>query len=939
MQPNDQPEINPVGEPPEPPTSGEMLAPTPPDVPVPPPDKGSGSWVEASFVVFLLLLGVAVIFFVIQWVQPGMLNLALRVLLMLLGGVLPVLIYTSFVRNRLPTLFVEYKQNLRRLGFPEYLELYQKKFEEIYGRNPEESASRQLLSLSESPVIVATLLSAFGWFIVFFPSSDPSTLIPNNSTLAYGFLGAYIFGLGALVRQYLRDDLQPRYYANLTLRFLTVFILSWLVGVVVDYLQPGTTKDLYLLVAFVIGLFPTVGLLIIQRIGAKILGMVFKGFYEPYPLNDLDGLNAFQEDRLMLEGIENLQNLATANIVDLMLRTRYPVEQIIDWIDQALLHLHVRKMVDAFQQSGYRTATDFLDAFNAPPEQGASLDDWRVRLAAVIFNQLDAETAKGLDQDRMLTLMDTTAAALVYDPNMFHVQYWRKHEYEALPEEVERMRTRADLKLMQGLPAEAIDAYAQVLEKMPSSHTTRLYRGMAYFQLHNYSKAIDEYETAIREGALQWENTKIAYVELGRAYRELGDYQKARQYYEKALQLDKNYIEAHLEMAFLQMSYLGEYEQAIEHLDVAIQTNFKLAEALANRGGVRYEMWKHSTAMAPAPAGAVSSASLLEQAQADLLEALHLNPEMSAAVINLALVYTDMQQISDALNTLDRLIQKMTPEEELSTADRENAYRAHLQRGNLYLNLVEPADYAAAVENYKAATRLAPFDAGAFYNLGVAYLRLGRTDPTKRSEALNEAMRMFREAIDLKPGHAPAHQELGDLQLFNKQYVDAEKSLTIALRLSRERDDRKGQALAHLSLGKLYRLLVGRDIDASRELQQAGKLADEQDDDLTYTDAIFELGLLALSTAMAAQPPDPNLFDQACGQLDTAEALYVALGRTRSALRADLELANARLRSGDPSAAKQSFTKAQALLQEVFDPANPEDAQTQAAIEAGLKSL
>ena len=38
--------------------------------------------------------------------------------------------------------------------------------------------------------------------------------------------------------------------------------------------------------------------------------------------------------------------------------------------------------------------------------------------------------------------------------------------------------------------------------------------------------------------------------------------------------------------------------------------------------------------------------------------------------------------------TLDRLIQKLAPEDELSNADRENAYRAYLHRGNLYLNLV-----------------------------------------------------------------------------------------------------------------------------------------------------------------------------------------------------------------------------------------------------------
>ena len=133
--------------------------------------------------------------------------------------------------------------------------------------------------------------------------------------------------------------------------------------------------------------------------------------------------------------------------------------------------------------------------------------------------------------------------------------------------------------------------------------------------------------------------------------------------------------------------------------------------------------------------------------------------------------------------------------------------------------------------------------------------------------------------------------------------------------------------------------MASRDADACRELQQASKLADEQDDDLTYTDASFELGLLALSTAMSTQPLNPSLFEQACGQLETAEALYLALGRTRSALRADLELANAYLKKGDPTAAKQAYTKAQNLLREVFDLTNPEDVQLQTTIEAGLKGL
>ena len=161
----------------------------------------------------------------------------------------------------------------------------------------------------------------------------------------------------------------------------------------------------------------------------------------------------------------------------------------------------------------------------------------------------------------------------------------------------------------------------------------------------------------------------------------------------------------------MQLSKLGEYEQAVEHLDIAIQAKFKLAEALVNRGGVRYEMWKRSVAQTAAPE---TSSNLLVSAKEDWLQALRLNPGMSAALINLAIVYIDLKQISDAFGTLDRLIQKLAPEDELSNADRENAYRAYLHRGNLYLNLVDPADYAAAIENYKAATRLAPFDAGAY---------------------------------------------------------------------------------------------------------------------------------------------------------------------------------------------------------------------------------
>ena len=53
------------------------------------------------------------------------------------------------------------------------------------------------------------------------------------------------------------------------------------------------------------------------------------------PLNRLDGLTVWHETRL--EDIENVHNMATADIVDLLVDTRIPADRVIDWIDRAIL--------------------------------------------------------------------------------------------------------------------------------------------------------------------------------------------------------------------------------------------------------------------------------------------------------------------------------------------------------------------------------------------------------------------------------------------------------------------------------------------------------------------------------------------------------------------------------------------------------------------------
>lgn len=55
------------------------------------------------------------------------------------------------------------------------------------------------------------------------------------------------------------------------------------------------------------------------------------------PLDGLDGLTVWHESRLAEEDIENIPNMATADVVDLLVSTRLPADRIVDWVDQAIL--------------------------------------------------------------------------------------------------------------------------------------------------------------------------------------------------------------------------------------------------------------------------------------------------------------------------------------------------------------------------------------------------------------------------------------------------------------------------------------------------------------------------------------------------------------------------------------------------------------------------
>jgi hypothetical protein len=118
------------------------------------------------------------------------------------------------------------------------------------------------------------------------------------------------------------------------------------------------------------------------------------------PLTELEGIDLYDRTRLAEEGVNNIEALAHADIVDLMSTTRIAAAALVDWADQAILYLRVggdagardkaakrkhsddaarpsgvqppdaRQNLFHLRRYGIRTATDLLQAYDQAIRRG-----------------------------------------------------------------------------------------------------------------------------------------------------------------------------------------------------------------------------------------------------------------------------------------------------------------------------------------------------------------------------------------------------------------------------------------------------------------------------------------------------------------------------------------------------------------------------------------
>jgi hypothetical protein len=318
----------------------------------------------------------------------------MQLVLISVASLLPALLYYQFDRDRLSTLRERFQHQIFRLDpnvktIPDIEATYGRQITEIYG--PERRSSK-LPPGRRAPIFVATVLIMLGWLLVLL---NPDVSVVNNeeeiaelfeprhTAAAFAFLGAYFFTLFALLRGYVRRDLRPKSYSDISVRIVSVVILAW----VLELMLIDDSSGL-LLFAFVVGIVPQAALNLLRERSQSLMSQgrrkppdrkgaangsddepdaaVAAALADPLPLTDLQGIDLYDRTRLASEGVTNIEALAHHDLIELMLQTRIPVPRLIDWTDQAILHLHVGAADRAtLREYGIRTASDLVQAYTS----------------------------------------------------------------------------------------------------------------------------------------------------------------------------------------------------------------------------------------------------------------------------------------------------------------------------------------------------------------------------------------------------------------------------------------------------------------------------------------------------------------------------------------------------------------------------------------------
>jgi hypothetical protein len=222
-------------------------------------------------------------------------------------------------------------------------------------------------------LIVLSLVLFSGNTIVLAYFLQQTGVITNNLSISehvvFAYLGGYFLILSSFTLRYQANDIYPGTFYS----YLIQLPLSAIVG----YFGSSALKlgDLSLFTAFAVGMLPVTDLMAYVRRSARKQMQLDSP--EPEPITDIykiQGLRKVHVDRLAREDILSLENLAYSNPFRVFLVTHFQMKLILDWVDQALLHLYISddQKVKSLQGVGIRGIIQ-LAAIRNDPDRAQTL--------------------------------------------------------------------------------------------------------------------------------------------------------------------------------------------------------------------------------------------------------------------------------------------------------------------------------------------------------------------------------------------------------------------------------------------------------------------------------------------------------------------------------------------------------------------------------------
>jgi hypothetical protein len=253
----------------------------------------------------------------------------------------------------------------------------------------------------------ASLLSRQGGDNSCWPYS--TGFVTDVSPVLVAVVSVYLFNMQHILRRLYLTDLNAHVFWGCLYRTMLVIGLSTVLAF--PYPSDAGAKRLVNDIGygpfFAVGFLATDLLFMILDRAQKVFGLG-KSSAPEAPLSLIRGINLWNEYRLGEEGIENVQQLATCDVIDLAVKTHYPLKTLLDWVDQAILlhNLGTVAQVDTLREKALITsAIDF--AWMAPEndEEGKTTIADRVAELLGLKEELVRDRMNSLYEDANLQFL------------------------------------------------------------------------------------------------------------------------------------------------------------------------------------------------------------------------------------------------------------------------------------------------------------------------------------------------------------------------------------------------------------------------------------------------------------------------------------------------------------------------------------------------------